>query len=180
MLRIIISLAEGFDEETSKFVTSEGHVLDLEHSLISLSKWEAKYEKPFFSEDPKTEEQVRDYIKMMILGEIPPGDVLNKLSEKNIEEINTYISSNQTATWFNEKQSGRRTPEVVTAEVIYYWMISLSIPFECQYWHLNRLITLIRVCSIKNAPRKKMSKAEAMAQQRSLNAARRAASGSNG
>lgn len=180
MLRIYIPLAEGYDEKEKKFVTTESFPLDLEHSLVSLSKWESKWEKPFLEEKTKTEEQLQDYTRMMIIGEFPPEEILGKLSEDNIREINAYIASNQTATWFNERQPSRRSREVVTAEIIYHWMIILNIPFECQYWHLNRLVTLIRVCSIKNAPKHKMTRTEAMAQQRSLNAARRAASGSSG
>lgn len=180
MLRIIVPISEGFDEETGKFVTSEGLVLDLEHSLVSMSKWEAKWEKPFLAPEPKTDDQVLDYIRMMILGEIPPDQLLSHLSAENVKEIDQYINAKMTATWFNDNQVTRRSQEAVTSEVIYYWMITLGIPFECQNWHLNRLLTLIKVCNLKNQPKKKMTRSDAMRQQRELNAQRRQAMGSTG
>lgn len=180
MLRINISLAEGYDEEAGRFVATESFPLDLEHSLISLSKWESKWETPFLGPDEKTEEQVQSYIRMMILGEFPPEEILSRLSASDLKEIETYINAKMTATWFNDRQPPRRSQEIVTAELIYYWMISLGVPFECQNWHLNRLLTLIRVCNLKNSPKKKMNKADAISQQRALNAARRNATGSKG
>jgi hypothetical protein len=180
MLRITIPLQEGFDEATSEFTVLEGVTLDLEHSLVSLSKWESKYELPFLSTVNKTEDQTLDYVRMMILGEIPPEDQLRRLSAANIKEINEYIDSKMTATWFSPREQAKTSGETVTAEIIYYWMISLGIPFECETWHLNRLITLIQVCNIKNAPKKKMTRQQQMAEQRALNEARRKATGSSG
>jgi hypothetical protein len=180
MLRILITLQEVFREETSEFVPQDVFPVDLEHSLVSLSKWESKWEIPFLKEEKKTDEQVSDYIQMMIIGEIPPGEILARLSAENIRQINDYIAAKMTATWFTERQAPRQNRDIITAELIYYWMISLNIPFECQHWHLNRLLTLIRVCNIKNAPAKKMTKSEAMAQQRVLNAQRRNRTGSRG
>jgi hypothetical protein len=180
MLRIIIPLAEGFDEKTSEFVVSEGLTLDLEHSLVSLSKWESKWEVPFLSTENKTEDQSLDYIRMMILGEIPPEEKLSRLSAENIKEIDVYIGAKMSATRINERGAPKKSQEIVTAELIYYWMIALSIPFECENWHLNRLLTLIKVCNIKNSPKKKMSRSEAVAQQQALNEQRRKATGSKG
>ncbi len=180
MLRIIIPLSEGFNEKTDEFVTTEGITIDLEHSLFSMSKWESKWEIPFLKKGKKTEEQSLDYIRMMILGELPSDEDLSHLSEKNINDITTYIDAKMTATWFTERRPSKPSRETITAELIYYWMISLGIPFECQHWHLNRLITLIRVCSLKNATKKKMTPSEAARQQRDLNAMRRAQTGSNG
>jgi hypothetical protein len=180
MLRIVLQLSEGFNEETSEFVTSESLTLDLEHSLVSMSKWESKWEIPFLGSEEKTTEQTLDYIRSMILGEIPPEETFSRLSAKNVGEVNDYINAKMTATWFNERQPPRKSSEVVTSELIYYWMISLGIPFECQYWHLNRLLTLIRVCNLKNSTKKKMSRAEVAAQQRDLNMIRRAQTGSSG
>lgn len=179
MLQILIPLSEDFDEEASKFITSDGCTINLEHSLVSLSKWESEWEIPFLGSENKTDKQVLDYIRMMIVGEIPPAEILQKLSAENIMEIDKYINKKMTATWFRKEQSGINQ-EVVTSEIIYYWMISLGIPFECENWHLNRLLTLIRVCNIKNAPKKKMSKADVIAQQREINNLRRQQTGSRG
>ena len=180
MLQITIPPLEGFNEETSEFVNSEALVLELEHSLVALSKWESKWEKPFLGFEEKTEEQTRDYIRMMILGGIPSEEDFSRLSAENITAVNDYIEARMTATWFSDKQDGKRPREIITAEIIYYWMISFGIPFECQYWHLNRLLTLIRVCNAKSAPGKKMSKSEATSRQRELNAIRRSKTGSRG
>lgn len=181
MLRITIPLSEVFDERTSEFAVAEALTLDLEHSLVSLSKWESKWEVPFLAGDKKTKEETLDYIRMMILGEIPPDEELGRLTEWEFSQINAYIDAKMTATWFNEKHVPKGgPPEVITAEIIYYWMISLSIPFECQHWHLNRLLTLIKVCNYKNAPKKKMSRSETATQQRELNKLRREQSGSRG
>lgn len=172
MLQLKIRTEEAFDEAKNEFVSAEEVVLPLEHSLVSLSKWESKWEIPFLADKPKTDEQVLDYVIMMFSGVEFSGKLLEKLSDDNIREINDYINARMTATWFREEKQ-QDSGEIVTSELIYYWMIALGIPFECQYWHLNRLLTLIKVCNIKNAPKKKLSRAEAMQQQRDLNAQRR-------
>jgi hypothetical protein len=179
VLRITIPLTEGFDDRSQEFVVFEGLNLDLEHCLVSLSKWESKWEKPFLAQQEKTGEQVLDYIRMMILGDFPE-EGFSRLTEANIREINTYINAKMTATWIRESAPSRSNREIVTAELIYYWMISLGIPFECQYWHLNRLLTLIRVCNAKNAPKKKVPVADEIARRRELNEARRRQTGSSG
>lgn len=180
MLRIVVPLSEGFDEEKSEFVDISTCQLDLEHSLVSLSKWESKWEKPFLGYESKTEEQTLDYIRMMILGDLPDENVFSCLTSTNIKEIDAYINAKMTATIFNERQKQQQSKEFITAELIYYWMISLNIPVEFQDWHLNRLLTLIRLCNIKNAPKEKMSKANVIKQQRELNAYRRQQAGSKG
>ena len=168
---------EGWDEEREEFVESKTQTLQLEHSLVSLSKWESKWRKPFLSKDGRTHEETVDYIRCMTITQNVPPEVYDHISDKNIAEVNEYIQEPMTATWFVEDRmlNGKRgnTNEQITSELIYYWMVALTIPFECQKWHLNRLLTLIRVCNTKNQPDKKMSKREVMSKQAALNAARR-------
>lgn len=174
VLKIEIPISpEGWDEEKQEFVKPQTKVLELEHSLISLSKWESKWCRPFFSSEEKTFEETIDYIKCMTLAPNVDPDVYNHLTSENIAQINKYIEAPMTATWFAKDKTGRSNGEQVTSELIYYWMIALNIPFECQKWHLNRLITLVKVCNIKNRPAKKMSKRDIMSRNAALNAARR-------
>lgn len=180
MLRIIIPSTEMWDEVNEKFVDSKEQVLQLEHSLVSLSKWESKWCKPFLSKENKTFEETIDYIRCMTINQHVPDEVYNCLTGENIREINEYISAPMTATRFSNDVMGKGSREQITSELIYYWMIALNIPFECQKWHINRLLTLIRVCNIKNQPSKKMSRREIMSRNTALNAARRKKLRTNG
>ena len=174
MLRIEIPVAhEGWDEAKQEFVEAETVTLELEHSLVSISKWESKWCKAFLSKQEKTLEETLDYIKCMTLADDVDPNVYTLLTNENMKEINSYIEAPMTATYFSDQKSKGGSREVVTSELIYYWMIALQIPFECQYWHLNRLLTLVRVCNVKNQPPKKMSKRDIMSRNASLNAARR-------
>lgn len=173
MLTIRVPLSEKFDEETNRFIVHESYDIRMEHSLVSLSKWEQKYKKPFLSDQEKTPEEALWYIRAMCLDEVP-DDIFDKLSRKNYLEINNYIEDNQTATWFRDSGSKSRNREVITNEVIYYWMLTLNIEMICETWHLSRLMTLIRVTSEKNQPAKKMSAAEIAQRNRELNAKRKA------
>ena len=174
MLQLKVPLTqEGCDDEKGEFIEPKFQVLQLEHSLVSLSKWESKWCKPFITKTGKTPEELLDYIKYMTITQNVKPEVYDHLTESNIEEIEAYINAPMTATTFSEDKNGKNNREVVTAELIYYWMIALQIPFECQKWHLNRLLTLIRVCNIKNSPPKKMSKKDIMSRNAALNAARR-------
>jgi hypothetical protein len=183
MLTIEIPDKEYFDDDTQRFFTIKGSTLTLEHSLASLSKWEQKWEIPFLNKVEKTNEQTLDYIRCMVVSpENPPEQIFSTLSKDITDKISEYINAKMTATWFNDTRANQRTSnEVVTAEIIYYWMVALNVPFETQYWHLNRLLTLIRVINIKNDPKKKMMpKSEAATQQRLLNEQRRARYNSKG
>ena len=177
MLSITIPASEEelWDEKTEMFVQvkcSNEQVLCLEHSLISLSNWESKWCKPFLSSD-KSDEEIMDYIKCMTLTKnVDPG-IYDRLTSEHIMKIMEYINAPMTATTFRDDKHKKPNREIVTSELIYYWMISLNIPMECQKWHINRLITLIRVCEIKSTPTKKMSRNEVMNRNAALNAARR-------
>lgn len=175
MLTITIPSVELWDEKNSEFKYQKGATIALEHSLVSLSKWEAKWRKPFLNaKEPKTTEETIDYVRCMTLTQNVDPKVYNNLTNENIKQINSYIDAPMTATWFsNDNSKGKGFREQITAELIYYWMIALNIPFECQKWHLNRLFTLIKVCNIKNQPPKKRSKKELMRRNAALNAARR-------
>ena len=180
MLTITIPASEMWDEKNEKFVDIKECELQLEHSLISLSKWESKWCKPFLFTKEKTEEETLDYVRCMTLTPRVSPEVYYGLTSENIKAINMYIEAPMTATCFGADRNGRGNREIVTSELIYYWMIALNIPFECQKWHLNRLLTLIRVCNIKNQPAKKMSRREIMSRNAALNAARRKQLGTNG
>lgn len=178
MLKIDVPSREVYDEETQRFYVVPATELELEHSLVSLSKWESEWEKPFLGKDPKTTEETISYIKAMTLTEDIPPEVYANLTNDNLNSVNEYIGKKMTATWFRE--DGKKGREIITAELIYYWMVSFRIPFECQYWHLNRLFTLVKVCSEKNSPPKKMSRSEIAQRNRELNAQRKAQLGTRG
>ena len=179
MLEIIIPGLELFNEETNEFTCYEDVLLELEHSLVSISKWESKWCKPFLDGKDKTIEEIVDYVRCMTINDKVEPDVYNRLTEENLVFINEYIGRPMTATTFsNEKKSAGR--EIITSEIIYYWMVSFNIPFECQYWHLNRLLTLIKVCNVKNNPPKKMSQKEILARNKALNDARKKELGTRG
>ena len=181
MLQIVIPPAEKWDEAKNEFVQTRGQTLQLEHSLVSLSKWESKWKKIFLSDQEKTYEETVDYIKCMTLTKNVDPEVYDNLTKENVDAINSYIDDKMTATYFsNEKGAAKRSNELVSSELIYYWMITLNIPFECQKWHLNRLLTLIKVCNIKNQPPKKMGKRDVMRNNAAINNARRKRLNSHG
>ena len=173
MLQITIPSTELWDEQKEEFVYTKEKTLQLEHSLVSISKWESKWNKSFLSSKEKTTEEIIDYIRCMTITQNVDPEIYTRLPNQTIQQIYDYINAPMTATVFSDtgRKGGNR--DVITSELIYYWMIALNIPFECQKWHLNRLLTLIRVCEIKNAPPKKMSKRETMSRNAALNAALR-------
>lgn len=173
MLRVTIPATELWDESKEEFVNTKEQTLQLEHSLVSLSKWESKWCKPFLSKDTKTEEEDLDYIKCMTITQNVDPSVYEFIPNDIREEIKKYINAPMTATWFSDDKGGKSGSEQITSELIYYWMITQNIPFECEKWHLNRLLTLIKVCNIKNQPPKKMGKKAIMSRNSALNAARK-------
>lgn len=173
MLTITTDDTEYYNEEKSEFISVKGKTIELEHSLVSLSKWESKWCKPFLGKELKTNEELRDYIRCMTITKNVLDDFYYTISDELLKTINSYIEHKMTATTFSEIHNSSRSSEVVTSELIYYWMISLNIPFECQKWHLNRLLTLIRVCSIKNSPGKKIPKNAILSRNAAVNAARK-------
>lgn len=178
MLRLTIPSTELFDEKTNRFITIHGRELQLEHSLVSVSKWESKWKKPFLGATKKNREETIDYVRCMTITQNVDPIIFLGLTDENIDTVNRYIDDPMTATTFkNDKKVNR---QVITSEIIYYWMISLGVPMECQKWHLNRLLALIRVCDEKNKPAKNKSRKDVMAENRALNQLRKARSGSHG
>ena len=174
MLTITIPGGEFWDERTERFMYSDEKKLVLEHSLVSLSKWESKWCKPFLTKDEKTNDEILDYIRCMTITQNVDPKVYMCLTKSNINEIIQYMNAPMTATTINNRSAQKRfNREQITAEIIYYWMIAFKIPFECQKWHLNRLITLIRVCEIKNQKPKKRNPRDVLNQYAALDAARK-------
>lgn len=172
MLIITIPEQEFFNDKTQEFISTEEHKIEMEHSLISISKWESKWKKPFISGDNKSTEETLDYIRCMLLHD-DDNNYINLLTNENIQTINDYISDTMTATTFYEEEKTHGKKEIITNELIYYWMVASNVPMECEKWHINRLLTLLRICSIKNTPPKKMSRRDIMSRNRALNEARK-------
>ncbi len=173
MLQITIPSSEFWDDTTETFIEIKGRTLQLEHSLVSISKWESKWNKSFLNSNDKTDEQIIDYVRCMTITPNVNPDIYLNLGSDNIQKINDYINAPMTATTFRNMNENKPNREVVTSELIYYWMITFNIPFECEKWHINRLLTLVRVCSVKNQPPTKRSKSEVMRSNAAINAARR-------
>lgn len=181
MLEINIPAKEIWDETTETFLSLKPVTLYLEHSLLSVSKWESKWKKPFMSREQKTQEEAMDYIRCMTINKNVPNDAYKCLSNKDMESINEYLNDPQTATWFPDDKRKSKSNEQVTSELIYYWMVACQIPFRpAETWPLNRLLTLIKICDVKNEKPKKMSRNSVMKQNSALNAARRSRAHSRG
>lgn len=173
MLTITIPDSEFFNNKTQEFLTIKGAVLQLEHSLVSISKWESKWHKPFLNSEQKTKEELIDYVRCMTITQNVNPMVYNNIPSDVFKKIQAYMDDSMTATTITNQKQGKSKNERITSELIYYWMVALNIPFECQRWHINRLLMLIRVCDIKNKPPKKMNKRDTMQQNARLNAMRR-------
>lgn len=179
MLKITIPEKEGYDDTRNLFLVLPERELQLEHSLVSLSKWESRWKKPFLSDKPHSTAETIDYIRHMTITQNVDESVYLRITQDIVDKVLAYIFDSMTATTFVDNE-GKKSKEVITAEIIYYWMVKFNIPFECQKWHLNRLLTLIKVCSIRESPPKKMGRKSAAAKQRALNDARRAQLGTKG
>ena len=175
MLQIIIPAIELWDEEKEEFVTyKKDQILQLEHSLVSLSKWEEVWCKPFLETEELTYEETLDYIKFMTITKNVDPSVYERITRGQMKQITDYIKAPRTATTFRKQDDKGGKKERITSELVYYWMFSLQIPIECQKWHLNRLLTLIRIFNVKNTPQKKMSQRDMASQYARMNAERRA------
>ncbi len=175
MLILKTEEAEVFNNLEEQFENIPGRTVSLEHSLVSVSKWERRWKKPFLTIDEKTPEELLDYIRAMTITQKVPETFYAMLSKDSVNTVIEYINNSMTATTFSDS-TNRPSREVITSEIIYYWVIAFNIPIECQKWHLNRLLTLIKVCSIKNNPKgqHKLSNASLKARKQQLNAERRA------
>lgn len=180
MLTITIPKSEYWNELTERMVRTKETTLHLEHSLVSISKWEEKFHKPFLDKSEKSDEELLYYVKCMCTTPITDQTVFYMMTKENVKAVNDYISDSHTATTVSDPENAKHSREIITSELIYAWMIQLNIPVEFQKWHLNRLLTLIRVLNKLNSPPKKMSKNEILARNKSLNAQRRAALHSKG
>lgn len=179
MLELVIPGTEWWDDRNEEFVSSKETKLVLEHSLVSISKWEAKWKKPFISKEGRSIEETLDYIRCMTISQNTDPKVYGLITAEQLKQVEDYINDPMTATWFKNDKN-KPSSEQITSELIYFWMITAGVPIECQKWHLNRLLTLLKICAIKNQPSKKMPKSEIYKNNAALNAARRKRLGSKG
>lgn len=175
MLTITIPAAEYYNYVTDEIISTKLQTLQLEHSLVSLSKWEAEWHKPFLTKVGLSDAEFSSYIKHMTLTQNVDPNVYLKIPKPQLAQVRAYMEDTMTATTFYDSKKTKGSNEIITSELIYYWLVAYNIPFDCQKWHLNRLFTLIRVCDLKNNPGKKMSQKEILSRNRDLNASRRQA-----
>ena len=181
MLTIPIPKQELWDEEHNKFINIDSTVLELEHSLISMSAWESKHKKPLLNRKPHTNNEIRDYVRCMTLNNIENPNVYTALTTKDLNRVQEYMADSMTATTFSDTGKSKRGGQFITSELIYCWMSQFNIPYQpCETWHLNRLLTLIKVCSEENKGEQVVPKGKAMQDQRALNEARKKALGTRG
>ena len=179
MLSIKLPENEVFDDNAAKFVRQPELVLQLEHSLLSISKWESAYEKPFLKSERMSQAELLYYIQCMRLDDGHISDLL-RLNEKDFKRIGEYMNAkNSSTTFYEPEESGRSRGETITSELVYYWMVTFQIPFEAETWHFQRLMALIKICSVKNS-NKKVRRRDVAAQNRALNAQRLAQNGGRG
>jgi len=176
MIKITIPPSELWDDNRQEFITiTEPIIIPMEHSLVSIHEWEKQWHKPFLKKFPKkTTDETVSYLACMSLRDDVDPKVFYAIPKGEMERINKYIEDPMSA---RTKSSGQRSAkrETITAELIYFWMFTYNIPYECREWHLNSLLSLIELCSIKNTPPKKMSASQKYAKYNALNNARRKA-----
>jgi len=180
MLVLHLPATELFDESDGSFLELDAITLRLEHSLISVSKWESKWKTPFLSKKDKSREEINSYIEAMILDDDFPSGLGSRFNSEHYLTINEYIESSESATTFGRLPQHKGKAETITDELIYYWMVAFQIPFICETWHLNRLFALIKICNIKNSKPDKRSRSEIARDYREMNARRRAELGTTG
>lgn len=180
MKTIIIPSNELYNEKENLFIDIPETKIVIEHSLVSISKWESKWHKAYLSKNEKTDEEIISYIKCMVITQNVKDYIFDCLPPRVINEINSYINDPMTATVINDAHERRVNNETITSELIYYWMFKLGIPKECEKWHINRLLTLIKIYGVKDQPPKKMNRNEILRQNKALNAQRRARMRSRG
>lgn len=182
MLEITIPGSEDFDEVTNEFKSVKGGKLYLEHSLRSISAWEAKFKKPYLSDKQKTTAESIYYVKCMTINKKEVDDSLYlRLTFEDFKKINDYCEDPMTATTITDRSNKKPGKSIITSEEIYWQMSQYNLdPEFYEKWHFNRLVTLLRICSIRSNPNDKMSKKDILAQNRALNAARRRKHGTRG
>lgn len=173
-LRIEVKSEEEWDEVTETFQQGVYDILLLRHSLVSIDEWESKWHKAYFGSAKKTNEEAMDYIRCMTLNRDVDPIVYQHLTQADIQKISAYLEDPMTATTFREDKSKKRgRPETITAEIVYFWMLEYGIPFECRYWHINKLLTLVRVCNVKNSKPEKKSQKQLLQEHAAINARNR-------
>ena len=174
MLELTVE-GELYDESENEFITVGPRTVRFEHSLLSVSKWEQIYKKPFLADNDKSDEEIYHYFELMVVDANVPTNFISRLSNENIEEINELITDSATATWFSNNKITRPSTQTYTSELIYYWVFSLGISIEVELWHINRLLTLIRIYEAQNDKQSSTNKKTVpnMADRRALNEQRR-------
>lgn len=178
MLEIELEELEAWDDKKQEFVVLKNEVVCLEHSLKSISEWEAKWKVPFLDTTPRTKQMILDYVSCMVVSEVPKG-FLERLKTRDFSRIQEYIDDSRTASWISSEDNTNDGSKV-TSELIYYWMVTAGIPFSAEEWHLNRLMMLIKIYGEKNKPEKKRSREDILERNRELNEKRRREMGTNG
>lgn len=179
MLEIHIPELEFYDESNNEFFTRKPLDVSLAHSLISISKWEGIWKKAYFpssyQEGLQGGLEELSYVECMIIGKTP-SYVPMYLLQNHKRELHEYINDTQTATTLHQLGPRKGVTPTITSELIYYWMIKFGIPFECQRWHVSRLLALIEVCNNKeNAKGNKMNPVDSARYRYELNKKRLAA-----